>query len=133
MFVKILKSTGAILAGFASVAVLSILTDMVMEKTGVFPPQNRIEAYIWWMYLLALVYRTVYTVFGGYLTAVLSPDKPMRNVTILAAIGTAMAVLGAVANWDKTSASSAWYPVLLAVLSFPSVWLGGFLRTKTAR
>ena len=32
------KSIGAILAGFVAVAVLSIVTDSVLESAGIFPP-----------------------------------------------------------------------------------------------
>jgi hypothetical protein len=36
-------------------------------------------------YLLALVYRTVYGILGGYVTARLAPRAPMRHALILGA------------------------------------------------
>jgi len=124
---KLFKSIGAIFAGFVSVALLSIITDAILEGTHVFPPVTQPGAYVWWMLLIALIYRSLYAVVGGYITALLSKQNAMRNVVILGIIGTIAATLGLLANLDK---GSVWYPILLAVLSFPSVWLGGKLRMK---
>ena len=45
--------------------------------------------------LLALSYRLVYTILGGYITAGLAPHRPMRHVLILGIIGFVMATAGA--------------------------------------
>ncbi len=124
-----LKSIVAVLAGFIAVLVLSIGTDVMLEKTGVFPPISQ-GFFITWMLLLALIYRTIYAIVGGYVTATLAPDRPMRHAMILGIIGFVFAVLGSIANSDKSTASTAWYPILLIVLTIPSVWLGGKLRTR---
>lgn len=122
---KILKSVGAIFVGFITVAVLSVVTDVVLEGLHIFPGATHPEAYVWWMLLAAFLYRSVYAVVGGYITALLSPAKGMRDVVILGVIGTIAATIGLLANLDK---GNIWYPILLAVLSFPSVWLGGKLK-----
>src|SRR3954468_12679831 len=96
---KTFKSIGAVLAGFLTVAVLSVVTDVVMEALTVFPPQNRPEEYAPWMLLLALIYRLAYTVLGGYITAKLAPSKPMKHVIILGIIGTVFGLLGTIASW----------------------------------
>ncbi|MEP7167274.1 MAG: hypothetical protein ABI758_04815 [Candidatus Woesebacteria bacterium] len=124
----IFKSIGAIVVGFLTVAVLSVLTDMLLEGAGIFPSPEK-GLFITWMLLLALTYRTIYTVAGGYITAKLSPNKPMKHVTILASIGTLFAILGVMTNLQQALGPN-WYPVALAVLSFPSVWVGGKLKTK---
>ena len=118
------KSIWAILAGFITVFALSVLTDMLLEGIGFFPPQNKPEAYLSWMLLIALIYRIAYSVLGFYITGRLAPSKPMRLVLILGIIGTLFAVLGAIANWKL---GNNWYPVLLAVLTLPSAWVGGKL------
>src|SRR5262245_59926766 len=94
---NILKSIWAVVAGFFSVAVLSIVTDMISEMTGVFPPQTQPQAYTSLMLFSALVYRSVYTVIGGYIVAKLSPSKPMKHAIILAVIGTLAAIGGTIA------------------------------------
>lgn len=124
---KTLKSIGAVLAGFATVAILSVVTDAVLEGLHVLPPQNRPGDYESWMLLVALLYRSVYAVVGGYVTAALAPSKPMKHVKILAILGTVGGVLGVVAGWNL---SEHWYPIALAVTAYPLVWYGGKLRVK---
>jgi carbohydrate-binding DOMON domain-containing protein len=76
--------------------------------------------------LLALSYRIVYTVVGGYITARLAPHSPMRHVWVLGTIGLAVAVAGAIATIPMHLGPS-WYPIALAVTALPCTWLGGFL------
>ncbi|MGB8216689.1 MAG: hypothetical protein WCE94_05230 [Candidatus Methanoperedens sp.] len=121
----IFKSVGAILAGFIAVFVLSIGTDFVLETLGVFPPPGTV--FTPWMLMLALVYRCAYTVVGGYVTAMLAPDRPMRHAIILGIIGIIAATLGAAAGWNL---SQHWYPIALIVTGLPCTWLGGKLKTK---
>jgi len=130
---KILKSIGAIFAGFISVAILSIATDFILEKTGVFPPHDKLRLFASHMAFIAFIYRSVYTVLGGFITAKLAFEKPMLHAMILAVIGTIMAILGAVANWDKTSEATHWYPIALAVTALPCIWLGVFLFLRGSK
>lgn len=53
---RILQSAGAIVGGFAVVFALNVVTDVILESTGFFPPQNRPQAYTWGLLLLALIY-----------------------------------------------------------------------------
>ncbi len=121
---KVFKCIGAVLAGFVTVFVLSVVTDLVFESAKIFPPATQPEAYVWWMLLGALFYRTAYAIVGGFVVAKLAPTNPMKYVKILAIIGTAAATLGLLANLDK---GNLWYPLFLALLSYPSVWYGGKL------
>ncbi len=98
---NIFKSIGSVFAGFVAI-VLSIVTDIVLESTGIFPPPDQ-PFFVWWMLLLALAYRSVYGILGGYITGKLAPDKPMLHTIILATIGTVLGTLGSIANWDKVS------------------------------
>lgn len=121
---KLLKSIGAVLAGFMAVVILSIVTDFIVESLKFFPPANQSTAYVWWMLLIALIYRTLYTVVGGYVTALLAPNKPIRHTVILGIVGIIAGTLGTVANWNM---GNQWYPIMLVVLALPSTWLGGWL------
>ena len=121
----IVKSIGAVLAGFIVVVLLSVGTDWVLETTGIFPPLSEQGLYVTWMLGLALFYRTVYTVLGGYVTARLAPLNPTRHIVILGILGTLGGIAGVVAGWNL---SAHWYPIALAALAFPSVWLGGLLH-----
>lgn len=124
---NILRSIGAIFAGFVTVIVLSIVTDIVLEAVKFFPPQDKPELYTGGLLLIAFIYRSIYTIAGGYVAAALAPSRPMRHAIILGALGMVMGTLGAVANWDKTAVSAAWYPIALVVAAIPCTWLGGKL------
>ena len=123
-----LKSIGAILAGFMTVAILSVGTDIVLETLGIFPPVSERGLFITWVLVIALAYRSIDTVIGGYITARLAPNHPMRHVVILMALGAAGGVAGIIAGW---SLSPHWYPILLAITGPLFVWLGGKLALRT--
>ena len=126
------RSTAAILAGFLSVAILSLATDQILHVLNVYPPWGEPM----WdprLNLLALSYRTVYTIFGGYLTARLAPRAPMRHVAIVGLIGTVVATAGAIAAIRLADFGPNWYPIALAVSGFPCVWLGGLLNQARLR
>lgn len=122
-----IKSIIAVVAGFLTVVLLSIGTDKVLEATGIFPPPSEMGLYITWMLALALFYRTLYTILGGYVTAWLAPQNAMKHVWVLAIIGQIGGIAGVFAGWNL---SAKWYPIALAVLAIPSVWFGGYLRTR---
>ena len=121
------KSIRAVLAGFISVAVLSVAMDVILETNGVFPPQSQPEAYFPWMLALALLYRCAFTVAGGYIAARLAPAKPQKHAIILGCIGMVAATLGAATHWDL---GNHWYPLALIVTAIPCTWLGGILKSK---
>jgi hypothetical protein len=79
---------------------------------------------------LALGYRIVYTILGGYIAARLAPNAPVRHAVILGAIGLLFATLGAVVTITKYDFGPDWYPILLAVTALPCSWLGGALRQR---
>jgi peptidoglycan/LPS O-acetylase OafA/YrhL len=123
---------GAVVAGFVLTALLSLGTDVVMHASGVFPPWG--ERMADGLFAWATVYRIVCTVLGGYLTAMLAPQRPMSHVMALGAVGTLAATVGAVATWNGGPAfGPRWYPVLLVVTAVPCVWAGGLLRARLRR
>lgn len=124
------KSIGAVLSGFITVVVLSVGTDFVLETLGVFPPQSEPGSYTWWMLMLALIYRSMYTVAGGYVTARFAPSRPMRHAIILGIIGIVAGTLGAVVAWNL---SHHWYPIALVIAAMPCTWLGGKLKTNAVQ
>ena len=129
-----LRRVGAVLAGFFAVVVLSVGTDAVMHTAGIFPPIGlRMSD---GLFVLATAYRVLYTVLGGYLTARLAPDLPMRQALVLGVVGTAAAIIGAAATWTTVPAlGPRWYPLALVVTALPCCWLGGllFLPRKGSR
>jgi hypothetical protein len=126
------RSIAAVVIGFFSVAILSLVTDQVLHVLNVYPPWGEPM----WdprLNLLALSYRTVYTIFGGYLTARLAPRAPMRHVAVVGIIGTVLATAGAVVAIRMADLGPNWYPIALAVTGFPCVWVGGLLSEARLR
>ena len=121
---NIFRSIGAVLAGIIAGAALSIGTDFALAALHVFPPVAS-TSFLPWMLVLALFYRSIYTVVSGYVTAMLAPQRPMLHVTILGIIGIIVSAIGAVVGWNL---SQHWYPLALIVIALPCAWLGGTLR-----
>ena len=119
----------AVVAGFLTVVVLSLATDQVLHALNVYPPWGE-PMWSPWLNLLALTYRTAYTVLGGYLTAQLAPRAPMRLVGILGVIGTIAGTVGAIGAIAMADLGPNWYPIALAAAAFPSVWIGGRLHQR---
>jgi hypothetical protein len=126
----VLRSIGAVVAGFFACALLSIGTDVVLHAAGVFPPWGQPMSNA--LFVLATVYRTIYTVAGGYITARLAPNRPMAHVWTLGIIGLLAAIAGALATWDKGAEfGPKWYPLALVILAIPSVLFGGKLARRS--
>jgi hypothetical protein len=123
------RSVGAVAAGFVATALLSVGTDAGMHASGVFPPWGQPMSSR--LFVLATIYRVVFTVLGGYVTATLAPRQPMFHVLILGAIGMLAATVGALATWNAGPAfGPKWYPLLLVATALPCVWAGGILRVR---
>jgi hypothetical protein len=126
------RSTGAVAAGFLTVVALSLGTDQVLHLLQVYPPWDQPMPQPG-LNLLALSYRIVYTVLGGYVTARLAPHAAMTHVWVLAAIGLVIGTLAAVATIPM-NLGPAWYPIALAVTAVPCTWLGGAIyRGRTMK
>lgn len=124
-----LKSIGAVIAGFAVLVILSIITDSVLQKTGIMKTEPFAENPVW-LIAIIVAYRTIFNTLGCYLTARLSPNKPMKHAIILGIIGVVLTIVGLIVMWDIPPR---WYPITLIVLTLPAAWLGGkifLLKTK---
>ena len=124
------RSSAAVFLGFCAVVVLSLGTDQVLHVLDVYPPwgqrmPDRDDN------LLALAYRCVYTVAGGTITAWLAPRNPMRHVLVLALVGFAAGLAGAIAT-IRMNLGPAWYPIALVVTALPCTWFGGVLYRNNA-
>lgn len=118
-----LKSIWAVLAGFLFLVILSILTDVFLEKTGLMKQPFHLNSA--WFIVFVIIYRNVFSTIGSYITASLAPNRPMRHAMIGGFIGLALSIVGAVAMWDVPPH---WYAISLIVLALPSAWLGGKLK-----
>jgi hypothetical protein len=126
---SILRSIAAVFAGLVAVFILSLGTDVVMHATGIFPPWFQPMAGA--LFMLALAYRIVYGVAGGYIAARLAPDRPMAHALALGVVGLALSIAGAVGTWNRgPEFGPKWYPLALVATALPCAWLGGKLRRE---
>ncbi len=124
-----IKSIRAVVYGFIAVVALSVATDMLLERAGLMPTGISFATA---PFLLALLYRTVYTILGGYIVARMAPQNPMKHAIVFGCIGIVFGTMGALANGHL---GPIWYPWALVILSVPSVWLGAkfFVKKQIAK
>ena len=120
------RSIGAVFAGIVANVAIALALDAFFHAMGAFPQMG--EEMSDALFMLALSYRLLAAVAGGYLTAFLAPRNPMKHALILGSIGVLMSSAGTVAMWDK---GHHWYPLALVVISLPLSWFGAKLRTRS--
>ena len=126
---RVLRSTLAVMLGMLSVFALSFGADYLLRALKIFPPWGQ-PMYGFGLNALALGYRILFNIFGGFLTARLAPHNRMRHAMIYGWIGFGLGILGAlVAVWIG-GLGPVWYPVLLALSALPCAWVGGRLGSK---
>src|SRR4029077_15902127 len=96
---SILRSIGAVLAGVLAVIIISLGTDVVLHATGIYPPWFQPMAEGLWV--LALAYRVVYGIAGGYIAARLRPNSPVAHAVVLGVIGEVLSIVGVASHWNK--------------------------------
>ena len=128
---NILKSIGAVLAGLVFIFVTHSGVDLILESLGIFtPPTQRFDTP--WMLVTAMIYRTVLSIAGCFLTGLLAPSRPLLHGLILGFIGLALSTVAAIVTIPM-DLGPAWYPIAIAVLAVPCAWLGGSLAERRAK
>ena len=82
--------------------------------------------------VLATAYRFVISIAGGWLTAKLAPQNPMKHALILGVVGIVLGMVGVITTWNLGMGPH-WYSIALVVLAVPQCWLGGKLYEMQAR
>lgn len=120
---------GAVLAGLLCVVILSTGADAVMHAAGVFPAVGQpMNTELWW---LAIGYRAVFTVLGGWVSARADPSGSMRAVAILTGVGCILGLVGVGVALNNPELGPAWYAWGVALTGPPCSWLGGTLHFST--
>ena len=123
------RSILAVFLGLLAVLVLSLGTDQLLHMAGVYPPWGEPMRETG-DNLLALAYRLVYGIIGGYVTARFAPRNPMRHAIVLGVVGTVLSILGA-AGAMQADLGPIWFPLALVVTALPCAWLGGRLAQRS--
>ena len=129
---RILRRIGAVLAGLVVVGLLDVGIDSVLHATGVYPPWFQPMSTSLW--LLAIGYRTIDGITGGYIAAWLAPDRPVAHALALGLIGVVLSTMGVIATWNKgPEFGPKWYPLTLVCIALPCALIGGLLRKQQLR
>jgi len=129
---RIGRSVVAIATAFVANAVLSVTVDQVLHVLHVYPEWGQ-PMFDPALNALALGYRIVFGVVAGVIVAHLAPSAPMRHAVILGIIGLVVATLAAVYTITQYDFGPDWYPIALALSSFPTIWLGAALHGRRRR
>ncbi len=118
------KTIGVVLVGFLVVVVLSLGTDVVLHATGIYPPWFQPMSQGLWV--LALAYRVVYGILGGYVTARLAFLRPMAHALWLGMLGTLLSIIGVAMHWNKgPEFGPKWFNLALVATAIPCSLIGG--------
>ena len=120
----ILKSVGAVLAGFIFIGLTHTGMDAILENVGVLPKGNLHVGP--GLILMVIGYRAVLSLIGCYITARLAPSSPMKHALALGVVGVLLSTLGAIVTANMNLGPS-WYAWTLVAISLPIAWLGGKL------
>jgi hypothetical protein len=121
------RSIAAVLAGYISIGILVVLTDKAVAgmNPGDWSPGHPVPTHY---FVVSLFTAPLYSVFGGWLCALIAKVKARHCILGLIVFGEIMGVASAVMTW---SAAPHWYTLGLLVLYPPCVFLGGWLYSRT--
>ena len=126
------RSIAAVAAAVLVNAALALATDQLLHVLDVYPPWG-VPMHEPELNALALAYRVAYGVAAGVVVARLAPHAPMRHAATLGVVGLVLTTLGAAAALTQYDLGPAWYPIALAAVSFPTVWLGAAWHERRRR
>ncbi|HMI44154.1 MAG TPA: hypothetical protein VK516_11040 [Gemmatimonadaceae bacterium] len=123
------RSAVALVTGLLVGVILSLGTDQILHVLKIYPPWGQTMSDE--LFLLATAYRVVYTILGSYIAARLAPYRPMWHAMVLGVVGLVVSIAGAAATWNTNPpVGPHWYALLIAAISIPCAWLGGWIRER---
>ena len=96
---RIGRSIVALLMGIFVGVILTVVTDIVLHVTGVFPPLGQPTGDA--LLLLATAYRIPFNIAGSFVVARLAPDRPMQHALVSGVVGVFACTVGAVTTWTE--------------------------------
>lgn len=116
----------AIVAAILINGILATAIDHIFHSTGVYPPYG--QAYFDTdLYLLALAYRFIITIFAAYITAMIAKSQAKKALWISGSLGAALWLVGTIAMYGM---GPTWYGIVGAVTAIPLVLYGGKLYER---
>jgi hypothetical protein len=123
------RSAVALVTGLLVGVILSLGTDQILHVLKIYPPWGQTMSDE--LFMLATAYRVVYTILGSYIAARLAPYRPMSHAMVLGVVGLVVSIAGAAATWNTNPPIGPhWYGLIIAAISIPCAWLGGWIRER---
>lgn len=127
---RLARIAGAVLAGFFATAVLSVGMDAAMHASGVFPAVGvRMSD---GLFGVAALYRAVFTVVGGWITARLAPKPATGAVWALVGLGLLGGGAGVAVSVANPELGPLWYAVSIPLSAAPCIWGGAWWAGRRA-
>jgi hypothetical protein len=125
---KLLRVMGAVLAGYAAIGVLVVLTDRIFGLT--IPNYRTLTALPPYYFAVVTGTDALYSVIGGYLCALIAGGFGMEATAGLMLLGEIAGIGSAVLSWQM---QPHWFALGLLVLFPLGVWIGSRLRAGGKR
>jgi hypothetical protein len=122
---KLRRSILAVLAGVLINLITALVIDSTLSAVGIYPPRGGSMSN--GLYIFALSYRFLVAVVAGYVTAMLSPRKPIAHAFVLAGVVAAGTYVSAVVMHTNRPG---WYAPGLIVIAVLCSMLGEQLRRR---
>jgi hypothetical protein len=123
-----LRSVAAVLGGLIVIIVLSLATDVVLHALDIYPPWGQ-PMHDTLLNAVALSYRCLYAIVGGYVAARLAPRMPLRHALVLGAVGMVLSALGGIGA-TRAGLGPIWFSVALVLTALPCAWIGARLHAR---
>jgi hypothetical protein len=123
-----IRSIGAVLAGYAAMAVVVVLaTKLAVKLMSLQAPPGGMPAPTGGYLVVNLLYSFAAALLGGWITARLAASSPLGHAAALAGFALLMAVVSSLAG-PQAQGQPAWYPWVIGLLGAAGVLAGGWLR-----
>jgi len=121
-----LRSVGAITAGFFTTVALAVGTDALVQSIRQPSSPARLAQSAGWL-VAALVYTAAFAVVGAYVAARLAPRRALLHAMILGVVSVLISVPVVAASWHT---APVWYNLIALIQVLPAVFVGGWLRER---
>lgn len=120
------RSLLAVFGGWIVIQILVALTDEILIRVFLGQGARPLPAPDW-LVGARLAFGAAYTVFGGWLTVLIAPERPWRHALYLIVLGETMGLFYAVSSLGELPF---WYIAALLVLYPPAVLAGAWWRLR---
>ena len=130
-----LRSIGAVVAGYISMAAIVIIgtaaASAVLVPGGIASMRTGPTGPVPGSFLaMNLLVSLAGAMVGGWLAVRLAPTSELNSAYLLAGVTVLMAIVTAAVNGGAARGEPTWYPVMIGILAVAGVLAGGWLQSR---